>query len=1341
MKGAEHRRLATRAPQRRRVRKATFYFRLPPINSPIEARSDGGCGGSGTKLQIVEEEERGANRSPNFAYFSAMRATREQLIAQSADRHLAVVANAGSGKTAVLVERYVHLLLAGVDVRAIVAITFTRKAAAEMMKRVAEKLEGILADPRRREEWPRIKRIRERLNTARISTIHSFCARLLRDFPIEAGVNPGFTEMTEYESAALKRDAMMTAMERWLEAEEEDADKRATILALLRRFGRAGSEALLGALMAAREPFLIARAAYEEHSDATILALAHKRYADLLRQSVIGLVETLQALLAVVDGETLGKSGRKRLLDGRMLLDNAAQEMRTAASANGPEPLDELCRIAEELRRTLCTRLGRLTGHLAKGIDDALVPAALFDSLRDHYQDSAALAAIHANRGLDAELLGYGRSFAALADEAWQLVDEEKDAQAMLDFDDLQLKAAMLLAQPDVRRKIAARLRFVMMDEFQDTNSLQYGIAQALTAGPNSDDAEDKPGANFFVVGDPKQSIYGFRGSDVRVFMRAQEDISAMNEKTRQAGQLRRHFTTPGGLFEATSEAEVLGGIRLLASFRLLPVIAAFVNRVCGQAMLRQRSEFDVAYEELVCGRQSAALSAPAGSISLLLARKQSADADSADDTGSAFAESGMEAEGSASPEEDLLADHLQQLVNGDQAALVWDYDPATQSEIPRPACYSDIAILARNRSGFEKLATALRRRDIPFVISGGRGFYDTQELLDMRSLLLFLQNPADDIALAASLRAPFFGIADTELFDISVCRGSSFWERARDYHSVYHKRRICTPHFLRAFRILNELLPLAARLPIPSLIRAILDRTGWRGLIAAEERAEQMEANIEKLLELARQFENKGFKNLYDFAEELQTLALYADTEGEAEISLGKDAVTIMTIHASKGLEFPIVALYKSNFSARRSQAPFLDKELGICFKLPAVNSEGLRQQLESPLSFLAARRLAQAEAAEELRVLYVALTRARDHLVVSGSVIVNEKGALRSPQGFLARICDGLGIDPGGTLYNTAVELQEELPILRDGNREVHDFSYRVLIRTDSAASAPPAAATEPAPAQVPPALLLPLQGVIVGDMYSASQIELFLNDPDEYERVYRLGLPRSGDEYWQRGAGDAAATDDEFDAVVGTLPGKLIHGTLERLKEWYDAEGDIRESDLEQVCQRVVEAGERPVSTELRERVLRECRAVAATDFVRAHAGKLDAFASEVPFQMPFGQDFLIGVVDALVPPAGGSEQTVEVWDWKTNRALSVVDMDALQEVYRIQLEVYLYFLALRSPLQQRYTARLLFTRRAAQATRPEDWIRTLQATPADIQRIETKIANAIRGIRALSYGLEG
>lgn len=1241
--------------------------------------------------------------------------TREQLLAQSTNKHLAVVANAGSGKTAVLVNRYLSLLLNGVDVREIIAITFTKKAAAEMQKRVAEKLEAILADSEQRARWNETKRIRERLNSARISTIHSFCARLLRDFPIEADVNPNFSELSEYEGFVLKRDATIYVLEERL---VDDGERRSETLQLLRVFGRSTVEQYMEELLAGAESFREIQNLYQRDTR-DLTERVRRVFSAAVQQRAARAAEALRAVLSTASPEAFArnKPAREQFAQAQSAFGIMEEAIVRLSSSSNWQDLEHLIMLCSTVQECLCTQSGTLRAPIAKSIDNPVLLSDLNAQLSSAFQALDGLQEVCGNHELDTTLTEYARLLCTMAHEAQQWVEKEKARLGALDFDDLQLKASTLLDNRNVVERFGRRFRYLMVDEFQDTNELQYAIARKLVAAIRTADtpewlAEALPetSINFFIVGDPKQSIYGFRGADVRVFEKARRHIAAVNERT----------AVPYLGDTSATEEEYYGNVRLSASFRLLPTVAAFVNRVCSLAMNTRESEFDVAYEPLVCGRQSNDPNPHNGSITLLVAQKRRKD----NTTGT---EDDTESEEGAS-EAEMLARHISKIVVSETPISVWERSRG--EEQPRPARWGDIAILARSRTGFETLAAALRKRNIPFVIHSGTGYFDKQEILDMRSFLLFLSNPSDDIALAAILRSPFFGITDTELFNIGTSGGGSLWERLAAYRSAYADSS-CSLALLRAYRILSELLPLAPRLAIPSLLRTILSLTTWRAVIAAEERRDQMEANMEKLLSLAREFEEKGFRNLFDFAEELYHLARHSDSEGEAEVTVGKDAVQIMTVHASKGLEFPIVALYQSSTVNNRAASFYADPAFGACFRLPVDTDDGIPGFAETPLYWLARQQARAREHAERKRVLYVALTRAENHLIITGTVTVTAKGDVGGVDGFFRAVVDALEVPYSDVRTNHSVHLHDSLTLLCNGEPREHALHYTVDI---VASIAEPDILHTIASSQeiaVPMLLLDTVPYVIEGDMYSASQLQLFISDPYEYELLYRLGLPPSEDHVdYDR----ARVLPDDTTDMSSTTPGTIIHAVLASLPLWY-ANGTVNEQVLHDTVERKLREYDVPLTHPVTARIHRETRAVATSAFLARYSHAFVDARFEYPFHMQIERDYLIGSVDALVPSPDGD---IELWDWKTNAIASSFDMFRLFDRYRLQLEIYAYFLAKFRPQQQRITARLLFTRLAEKASNDAGWMQTLTVERSELERIEMKIMSIIGEIRHLSYG---
>ncbi|MCU0427479.1 MAG: UvrD-helicase domain-containing protein [Candidatus Kapabacteria bacterium] len=1388
--------------------------------------------------------------------------TREQKIAQSADRHLAVTAGAGAGKTSVLVQRFVHLLFDDsirADVRQITAITFTRKAAAEMHHRISQEIEKLLADPTKKHQWGRIKAVRERFSSANISTIHSFCARLLREFPIEAGVNPNFTELEEHEGTLIKEHAIMDTLEAWFEEKEEGKGKKAKgkkiantatseiaseiadtepdkaeipdeadekQVAARRVWMLFGKETLLNmlkTLLQNAERFNELDVLYRKHSIEALLKMSEELFVTRFLTKTEEYISTLDAALGALDFNAFTKTTRPKLEDLSSTLAIIKKQVQSLTTPSPEAPSNQVTkqpsnqaltwRNAQDLWNRIATTVlvngaisrtkGTISGssvreNTEKNFLDKERYLRLNYEANGHFLAINRMADVLPNHSHDHAMQEVVRILLDIAREAWMLVREEKERLGALDFDDLELKADVLLNNPEVCDKLCMNTRFLMIDEFQDTNELQYRIAKKIirNLGQTSPQSEEisASGTNLFIVGDPKQSIYRFRGADVRVFTKAKRDIAALNRRLLAAGQLETSFRTGFGIITSAEQAEADGNIGLRATFRLLPEIAAFVNRVAGDQLRRTTTEFDVEYQEIVCGAANSTLQ---GTVTMLLARypyKKNAQGNDNDEnylTAEQIDAVPNEEESALSdqntefiPEAQLLAEYLRAIAQGttEKPVLVRSADGS-----PRAATYNDMMILVRSRSGMDDLLTALRRCDVPFTVIGGRGFYERQEILDVRSFLLFLQNANDDIALAAVLRSPFYAVSDTELYaisrtEVSASGGSStssLWERFNEYCSVEERHSAVKPstQAFRAFTTLTNLLPLAAQLSIPTLVRTILEQTAWRGMIAADERFDQIEANLEKLLVLARKYENKGFRNLYDFAEELRRLALYAFNEGEADADASKNAVQIMTIHGAKGLEAPIVALYNTNAKSGGFDGGLsFDSALGMSFKMLRVREDGTMEYIPTPLYTLASEQDSLAEAAEIKRLLYVALTRPKDHLILSAKGRETANGGMKKAEGFLAMIQESLGAEERNLLHEPFLaKPQETLEILFGEGIIKRDVSFEIPIyRTReqflagqfpseqfSSEQSSSEQVRSPHPdllpegegerkeegerkgeqekvkialMPLPPLLLGTLNSTVEGDFYSASQLRLFMQNPDEYERLYRLGLPPADDEGFF--IGSAAGTEDDSDGTLGTTAGESIHAVLQHLPLWMSAVGEVLPSEFQRTIDRILPSTQRIFTPTLHARLQRETQAVAATPLVKRYAEALLGAKYEYPVTMPIDHDFLIGTMDVLVQTPSGA---LEIWDWKTNRVGSVRDMDRLLGEYRLQLELYAYIASFLAPEQHTFTTRLLFTRRASQTAHDEEWTRTLECTRLDVAAIETKVRQIIGNIRQRSYGL--
>jgi len=465
-----------------------------------------------------------------------MKFTQHQERALDTRRHLAVTANAGSGKTRVLVERYVRLLLQGVPCGDVVALTFTDKAASELRRRIAERVREELARVREAEEILRIEAIRDALPAAFVGTIHSFCTRMLREYPVEAGVDAAFTVLEGVDAAEMLGECTASLLGEVLRGERAEVPV-GRFMDLLHAMGKTRVLNVLDTLVRGRdavERFTAEGGPFARTDD-----------------ELIAFWETVLAgaLGAAFDDPVL-------LGDLETVVRAAAPKHRGAAasalrSVSGAGALAGRAASFLELAAAAFTKAGEIRSNFTgrRGGDDApderLDEAVRRIALRRRLLDPIASAA---SRGTLAEenrpLLRDARLFIDLATGIIGTYDRRKEEDARLDFDDLQVKMRLLLRNPAVRAELSSRFRYVMVDEYQDTNALQFEILLPLLDGLAS--------GNLFIVGDPKQSIYRFRGAEVEVFERSRSGIAAASD--------------------------VSSLVSLGESFRLLADPAAFVN-------------------------------------------------------------------------------------------------------------------------------------------------------------------------------------------------------------------------------------------------------------------------------------------------------------------------------------------------------------------------------------------------------------------------------------------------------------------------------------------------------------------------------------------------------------------------------------------------------------------------------------------------------------------------------------------------------------------------------------------------------------------------------------------
>lgn len=1067
-------------------------------------------------------------------------ATREA-IRTALDRNFFVEAGAGTGKTTVLVDRIVAILRDGhATVDELVVITFTRLAAAELATRVRERLEDARDNATSEEERARLEEALYALPRARIETIHAFAAGLLRERPVEAGLDPGFEEMDDL-SASLAFDE---AYHEWLAGllNPEDGER---------------PEAVWRALNRGLDLRHLREVVEQVHHHRSLLPLVHD---DVPAPDIAGFLERFEQ-----DVDEL-----EDLLRGcRNPDDPGAQQIRVLIAQR--DDLRAMRHDPDALERAvlLLPKIGK------KGTRTNWADPADCDRQKEICEElSEAVEEI--KRALRAEAIA---GLLPLAEEFVRDYTEQRRRTGRAEFEDLLIWARDLLRdRPEVRRYFRERFRCILVDEFQDTDPLQVEILLYLcgeepdgTAARDWRELRPAPG-RLFLVGDPKQSIYRFRRADISIYE-----------------WVKRHVL-PGDLCTITQ------------NFRSLSGVIDWVNG-CFQHIIAPLDGVQAGYVPLAPWPQ-ARLDLPRAPVVVVHHEMDG----SADDV--------------RRQEATTLAALLRQAVEVE----AWPVRDPETGEV-RPARWRDIAILVPSRTGIEIYEEALAEAGIPYRHEGGRSFFQRQEVRELINCLRAIDDPGDRLSMVAALRSGAFGCSDEEIFLAANAMGADF-----DYRREPPPGHAAVADGMHALRTLHTL---RHRLPLPELVRRVIDATRLIEYALTLPQGDQAAANLLKVVDQARAFAAARGGGLRAFVRWLDTATSRSTEEEDADVAeAGDDVVRLLTIHAAKGLEFPIVAL--ANLQGRDARVNNVIPDHAAHRLHLRVGSQSLGY-FETPGYAAAAEIEQQHAAAERDRLLYVAATRARDHLILPVILGKNAREKERKPKGMLARLVPHLPAPPpdpspnGSDIDGCHVLLAAHLQVGDNGFRE----------------SSPPAAAVGVDAALVARerwvaerAALLERAGAGLR-VTTASSVEAWDQEPADNAEATQGALPR------------------EATLAVGTA----LHATMEAL----DLTGD---GEVESMARaKAAEAGVPGHADEVAA-LARACLASGVVQRARA----AERAAREVAFTLPVGDGFVEGRVDLLFREPDG----LVIADYKTDR-VTPEQVDARLAVYRNQAAVYAFAVA--------------------------------------------------------------
>jgi ATP-dependent helicase/nuclease subunit A len=1099
------------------------------------------------------------------------------------DRPLVVEAGAGTGKTWVLVARYLHLLESNKDwpIHAIVAITFTEKAAREMRNRIRRGVEenAFAKEKAGDDDAERWRTLRGELDRMQVSTVHSLCARILRENAIAAELDPRFDVLEEDEAQFFAQEAIRATVEELNSVDELNRgddhpalslfaelsvwDVQNTMASLLARRGTvaplledlATPEALLARWSAARETMLADRWRLQSVTDPDWAAAL-----DFLPG--VPIVDPADKL---VDTVRLAQTGcahaaRGELIDAVACFADINLSGGKAANWGGQDGKAELSAMLKALREP--ARIWR-----KDGLDQPLGP-----------EDEQAAHLLHAWRGL------------------WQLLaghyDRLKDARHVLDFDDLERHALGLLRQEPRSARLAAYLdgiRHVMVDEFQDTNLIQQEIVRLLAP-------LDHPERHLFVVGDAKQSIYRFRQAQVAIFNATATDV-----------EVRTGFAPE----------------KLSQSFRTHTSLVAALNHLFDRTLLPLNGLRHQAYEAKPGPLTAARITPDHAPPPVELAIVPAEDA----------AGEGVNAEEARLWEAHLLADRL--LALQAEGFPVWDKDANKGKGCARPFNFRDAAILFRATTSLHLYEEVFKQKGLPYLAVTGRGYYDRPEVQDLLALLAVLHNPGDDFNLAVVLRAPLFCLSDETLMRLR--REDAAGQPCAAPRTLRAALAAPPPTVMtdakqadavrHAHAVLEELWARAGRIDVWQLLRLALDRTGYEIALAMSDRAGEgggrQLSNVQKLMAMARE---KGGANLSDFLRRVTDLRAAEAREGEApgqEPESG--AVQLMSIHASKGLEFPVVVVadLARGGSGGGSDMILHDPAIGLVCKVR--NGDG---DLVQPASYKWGQtQIGQMDDAESKRLLYVACTRAADLLILSGHA------GKKSTGGWLGEILAAWGIDATGA----ADDVREDAAVASPHAAAPTPFwvkIHRATARPEQLRQAQAVPAPGPGLADVPP-LSRPLPSQPAA---SGTTVTRFLRDAERSLPADDAALPPL------RPAVHAPKAGAHIHPVPRYVIGNIVHRALADWELLTLSAGDVRAA-LADIARSLGVADAARVDDAVR-RAARLIDTLTRAPIFATIQGATRRL-HETPFSLTTPQGPLHGVLDLLMEDAAGWT----LLDWKT------------------------------------------------------------------------------------------
>ena len=867
----------------------------------------------------------------------------QRAVIDTRHKNLLVSAAAGSGKTAVLIERIISRITedGGPDIDSILVVTFTRAAAAEMKERLSKKLDELLIQT---PDDANLRRQSVKVHHALVCTIDSFCGYVIKNYFHMTDLDPACRTIEQEESEFIQNEVVGEL----LGDEYAKEDNEAFINLAMDYFPGKSDKKLEKQITE-----LYKKASAAPQPEKWLAGCAEKWNAVDGEAAPEFLTEMIKDVKQQLEyAKILAKNNLALALEPGGAIcykENFESDLALIEAFPETEDIDELGNAMAAAKFSTLSRKG------AKDVPDEVKEEAKkrreeIKNLINAVSKECKSLNIKAVRTEMKRTAPYVGELVRLTIEFGRRFSEKKLSMGLCDFADLEHYAMNILleeqedgtlARTTAAKELAAKFSEVMIDEYQDSNQIQECILAAVSGV--EDGINDR-----FMVGDVKQSIYSFRQACPDIFLEKYKEFAGLREGSQR--------------------------IDLHDNYRSRHQVTDSANLICGKVMIPELG--GITYDE------NAALS-PKGSF------PDNGESDIykteiilLDNKDPAFEED--DAPTKAEAEAQLVADRIKSIVGKMPV-----FDGGTGEY--RKASYRDIVLMFRASGSFSTFSKVLAENGISSYAASKNGYFETQEVRTVLSYLRILDNPNQDIPLAAVLSSPIGGFSSEEMAKICIGQEKENLYTACKSYAGEEKLEMKLVRFLRQYEDLRRLVQYV---PVHELIKEVCDRTGYLLYASAMPAGEQREANLKMLIVKAEAFENTGSRSLFMFIRYLEKLEKYSIDDGEVNLfAEGADTVRLMTIHASKGLEFPIVFLCSADhgFNLMDAKSEILvHAKHGIGLKA-VVRSE--RKKAETAYRSFISRQIKLDQISEELRVLYVALTRPKEKLIITGCTNIESK------------------------------------------------------------------------------------------------------------------------------------------------------------------------------------------------------------------------------------------------------------------------------------------------------------------------------------------------------------